>query len=479
MRAPANRLLLLPTTLLFLASSGLTACDGSGDGGSGQDNGGVAGELSPPDGTWEGDYLSLEINDGKVASVHLNSLSCAQTDPAWPALKLCSSEVADGNISAAIELNSAENAVLDTKEWQLAGTAGPVTSLSAVFTSSGKLGPTLDVVNGVFDFYSEGDCDCHARYTFEAHFQPPEGWIGPDGQLYDPQSEGGGNEGGGGTPPDVFVPEDATEPQIAALNRVNEFREMVGVPVIGMNAALNGMAMNHCACYALHESEYGNMSPHNENAAWGPPCYGDLGARASNANYGGGVGEVMAFYNHPVQAVNGWMATLYHRLPLISPQTSQIGYGHDTACDTINNGYLGSVSPNLEVIYPFDGQTAVDTCWDGLESPTPPSPPQGYPSGPIITLEFSPSTHFNMAGSSITNEETKQELPHYLLVPPSGAHDAGQTDPSLPSEAIALYTHAPMETLSSYRIAVWGTVNGQDWHKEWSFTTNPTKSGCW
>ena len=42
--------------------------------------------------------------------------------------------------------------------------------------------------------------------------------------------------------------------------------------------------------------------------------------------------------------------------------------------------------------YPANGATNVEFLWDGKDAPQPAAPPQGYPSGPVITLQ---ATHGN------------------------------------------------------------------------------------
>jgi len=51
------------------------------------------------------------------------------------------------------------------------------------------------------------------------------------------------------------------------------------------------------------------------------------GARARFYGYGGGVSEIINFTHRAEDAVDGWMATLYHRLPMIYPGNTEMGYG--------------------------------------------------------------------------------------------------------------------------------------------------------
>jgi hypothetical protein len=250
---------------------------------------------------------------------------------------------------------------------------------------------------------------------------------------------------------------------------VNWYRQQLELPLVNQIGPLNQMASDHCACYAQHAAEYSatDMSPHDENSAWPPPCQGGLGQRAQAAGYaGGGVSEVMAFYNDPYKSVDGWVATLYHRLPLTSPGTKEIGYGHAQNCDTINSGGTGAGS-QWEVAYPYDGQTNVDTCWLGYENPRPAPPPSGdYPSGPVITLQFGSGVTFTIEDSTIEDEKGNP-VAHTLLTPKNDSWLAGGSALSLIPEEF--------QPATTYTVFLSGTVVNQPWDKTWSFTTAPAK----
>jgi hypothetical protein len=231
------------------------------------------------------------------------------------------------------------------------------------------------------------------------------------------------------------------------------------------------MATDHCACYWEHYSDYkkSGMSPHSEDPSWPEPCHGDLGARAA-AHGVGGVSEIMAFINEPVAAVDGWMATLYHRLPMTDPGTKAIGYGAANQCDTINSTGSASAS-HWEVVYPYDGQQDADLSWDGAESPQPPKPSNGYPSGPIITLQFGTGITFTINDNAdVLLDENGNPVPHTLLTPKNDPHLAG-------TSTVSVYSDSPLKPDTTYTVRLEGTRVGEPWEKTWSFKTRAVGGG--
>ena len=93
-----------------------------------------------------------------------------------------------------------------------------------------------------------------------------------------------------------------------------------------------------------------------------------------------------------VPALQGWIDTVYHRLPLLSPTTQLIGYGQQisggTAINVIDSSGRNGLKSDPIIVWPWPGQHNVAASWNGLEGPTPPAPPSGFPSGPVVTAQF-------------------------------------------------------------------------------------------
>ncbi len=292
--------------------------------------------------------------------------------------------------------------------------------------------------------------------------------------------------GGGGT-----FPEGATEAQILALEEVNRHRIASGLAPVDEDEALNRAAQAHASFIVSNCANYGRtgLSPHEEDASWPGFTGEDLGDRATAAGFkpdgfGGGLGEVIAFHDAPARAVPGWIRTLYHRLPLLDPQTRRIGYGGDTSgalcllsqysnADVIDT-FLAPWQDDAVVLYPPDGGRRIPTSFDGLESPEPVRPPkaQPWPSGTIITVQFGHPLAFSVTGHRLLRAGTT-DVPH-LVVASVGDEAAGVVrDPNLDDpRTLALYAHDRLAAGTDYTVVLDLVRNGAPLHLEWSFKTD-------
>ncbi len=280
-------------------------------------------------------------------------------------------------------------------------------------------------------------------------------------------------------PPERGIEEGADEDALRALERANYYRWYAGLPPMDMLQSINNAAKAHCECYAEHVNEYGGMSPHDENASWGPPCYGGLMQRMNHWGYSGmGAAEVMAFMRNPEGAVDGWIDTLYHRIPYMDASYNSCGYGlagagtawtGGNSCDTMDFGtvdvngksYMG---PELEGIWPPPGSTGIRVSFDGLESPEPIQPPTGWPSGTIVTVTWSSGFSAKIHEHSIWKEGAEDAPLAHVFADSSNDQHIG-------TNTIALYAHKPLEHGTTYWVQLIGEKGGLDYERTWSFTT--------
>jgi uncharacterized protein YkwD len=121
------------------------------------------------------------------------------------------------------------------------------------------------------------------------------------------------------------------------LARVNALRKAAGLSAVRLDESLSHGCQLHArylAINAKHPSGKG-MAVHQEDDTL--PGATPEGARAAK-------GSVIAVVLDPVTCVDGWLATLYHRIPILAPNLERIGFGHARvgarkwACvlDTIN-----------------------------------------------------------------------------------------------------------------------------------------------
>jgi uncharacterized protein YkwD len=261
------------------------------------------------------------------------------------------------------------------------------------------------------------------------------------------------------------APAGADPQAVEALDYINTLRLAAGAGCTSMVATINSAAQNHCDYYAGNTGAC-TSNPHAEVMG----CTGFTGAtpgdRLKAAGYSSrGWSEVMAFLDDPQGAIDMWINSVWHRLPLLDPWTGELGYGHATRCDTVDFGNGASGVPNdIVVVYPYAQQTGVPTSFDGSrEGPTPPAPATGWPSSSPITLYAS---GMQITEHTLLKDGDGTPLPHVWLT---------EADSSSLRRAVFMYGNAPFEANTTYRVRVVGTYAGGPLELEWTFTTGAAR----
>ena len=260
-----------------------------------------------------------------------------------------------------------------------------------------------------------------------------------------------------------FAPESASAQQRLAIERTNELRNSIGLWSIVQDARINDAALAH-AEYLVNEVN----EAHDETRTGSPYFTGErFWDRMEAAGYQGSpLGEVISYTGDAVRAVDGLIATVYHREPFFNPFALDMGYGGATgpngAADVIDfGGAAQSCLDSVLVVYPPHGAVGVDTSWDGLESPQPPIPPGGYPSGPIISVHGSGELQIDEHVLSVGD------------TPIEHVHLTSENDPNgaVGRQHYFLYANAPLRPETTHTVVVSGRHDGEPFFLRWSFTT--------
>ncbi len=414
----------------------------------------------PAEGYWAGAHLSFELNDGKVFDLRPSNVSCNGDDG-------CYSEFIF--VDPAISFS------------MVGGTFG-----GSLVSSGGSLAlqgqfDTNFMASGDYEFVSATGC-CQASGHWKAEFL----------RAYDPPVEE--EDVGGEVEDDIAItvdvgpvksdyPPSATEAQIVAVHYANELRQALDLPLLVEVESINLAAQAHAEYFEFHCSKYlnSNLSPHNENAAWKEGFSGNSFADRMKAHgFQGFPGwEVMAFNGNAIAAIDGWVATLYHRIPFVHPNAYEMGFGSAkggcynwSGGTDVMNFSQQTVSIDHAVPYPYDGQTDVVPGWGGYESPQPPmAPGQAYPSGTIITLTVPSGGGFSVA-DHVLLDGNGNSVAHMYVDP--------ATDPAgFLSQTVALYAHEPLLGFTQYTVRITGKWKNQDQVWEWRFTTGAEQSQYW
>ncbi len=110
------------------------------------------------------------------------------------------------------------------------------------------------------------------------------------------------------------------------LAQVNAVRKAAGLRAVRLDASLSQGCQSHARYLSLNANHPAGrgLAVHREDASL--PGATPEGTRAAKAS-------VIAIVLDPQTCVEGWMATLYHRVPILTPNLERIGFGHARIAD--------------------------------------------------------------------------------------------------------------------------------------------------
>jgi hypothetical protein len=251
---------------------------------------------------------------------------------------------------------------------------------------------------------------------------------------------------------------------------VNASRVAAGSGCMNMIAALNMSALNHCKYNAMNASNASCVADaHGEQMSCTGFTGADVAAREKAAGYSAmGATEVLTSYgNMPVQAVPSWINTVWHRIPMLDPWTTDMGYGGAAGCDVIDFGRGMTGAPaDTVVVYPYDGQTGVPPSFSGREGPVPPAPTTGWPSSFPVNVY---AQNLSVTEHVLTKDGDSTPLEHVWMDSKSTNVDQGYRYYLL--NTAFMYGNAPFAANTKYRAKIVGTHTGGALNLEWTFTT--------
>jgi uncharacterized protein YkwD len=259
------------------------------------------------------------------------------------------------------------------------------------------------------------------------------------------------------------------DPVRQAVERINDYRAIAGVPPVERQTTIVQAAQNHANYY---------LQNLNDSSAWSYGVHGEVAdkpgytgqwptdrVRATGYTHFGGASEVMHYLGNPTASVDSWIAGVYHRVILLDAEARHAGYGYgQAAVDVVNLGFepgdSGVWSPitPYPLVYPADEQTGVPTGWGGLENPDPLPPGASTPVGYPVTLQGINGT------LTVTWAELQTASGQVVTVHPNPSHCQEYN-------CFALIAVAPLNADTTYTTHAQGTVDGVAFDRTWSFTT--------
>lgn len=251
--------------------------------------------------------------------------------------------------------------------------------------------------------------------------------------------------------------------ELRVKRRVDLYRQVAGLPPVILDAKLSKGCMEHANYMRLNKGSdaMAGLNAHQQRPKLrGASAAGAACGKAADLFFGVADLEV---------AVDGWMATLYHRRPILSPTLERIGVGYAKLGDgsymaalMFVDSYSVDVTGKWPVEYPTDTQSSVPLEFgDEFPNPVPGGGRAGYP----ITIQFPPYEKITGVRARLVDEKGK-DVPFYLSDPEHPAMSSfGQWG------VVCLIPKLPLKPNSSYGVRVDATWNGKPgtWH--WNFST--------
>jgi uncharacterized protein YkwD len=264
----------------------------------------------------------------------------------------------------------------------------------------------------------------------------------------------------------------ANTPDLAQANReaieqVNKYRALAGVPPLSFDAAIARAAQAHAEWLSEVGGPAGAPFTHDE---WpGSPRF--TGARPEDRMRAAGwvgccAAEYTWGYKDKVSAresVDGWMGGTIHRMFMIHPGVTKAGFGirlGDYPIAVLDMALETWTGPPQVVVYPAAGQREVPAVMEGGEYPPPiPGREDGF-AYPITVIPFPgwPSAK----GIDLTKASIRD----------SKGTELGFAVQHQRTYAVHLVAYEAFRSFETYTVQVEGTGStGISFSKTWSFTT--------
>jgi uncharacterized protein YkwD len=252
---------------------------------------------------------------------------------------------------------------------------------------------------------------------------------------------------------------------VAAIKTLNNLRKLSGLGCVALSPKASVAAERHCQYY-VNNSGKCIAKPHREMEECRMYMAETFSDRLRMAAYEGAPRfEVMAYVGRGPVSVQQWLDSVWHRIPILSPDVDEAGYGRHGRCDTMDFGFGGPTPVTKNLVFPRENQIEVPRSFSGRESPEPPPPPQGWPSGYPVTLYAAGLTDITEHTITRVDDPAQKDIEHIWLAP-GDARAYG-----LLIDEFMLYTHRPLDANTKYRVRISGTQNGKPQTFDWTFTT--------
>jgi uncharacterized protein YkwD len=251
-----------------------------------------------------------------------------------------------------------------------------------------------------------------------------------------------------------------------ALDRVNAYRKLAGLKPVELDEAMSRGCLKHARYLVINEGHVAlqGLKAHDEDKSL--PGYSDEGRAAGKAS------DIAIGDYEPLDGVDSWLATLYHRVPILEPNLTRIGFGCArgrkqgwVTVMNVSSGRKEGPRPHA-VFYPVDAQIAVPVNFpNGGEEPNPIPDDKAGRAGFPITSTFPQNEPLKNASAKLTDAKGA-EVACWFSSPEKPAN------PTFPQgSTVCLIPKAPLAPQTTYHVHLQGQLAGKAWQKKWQFTT--------
>jgi len=261
-----------------------------------------------------------------------------------------------------------------------------------------------------------------------------------------------------------------------ATQRINFFRQLVGIPLVTEDAALNLAAKNHFDYLVVNQAHpliKGQLIHEEIVGLNGFTGVGPLDRYVQvrgSPFYDAYVAESIASYADQTLAIHQLINSVYHQLPLLHAHVSHIG-----VASLLSAPYDGTIidivqpvaKPAVNVyVYPSDGYSSASIDFYGeIPDPMRASVVAGQVTGSVMSM-YAPKHVLKVSGAVFTEVATGTAFTVEII--------DSVTDPNqlLSQETVFFIPHQVLKPLTQYRISVQYSLDGgATQSRMWGFTT--------
>lgn len=240
------------------------------------------------------------------------------------------------------------------------------------------------------------------------------------------------------------------------LHRCNTLRQRMGLPQVTSLPSLERAAQAHAEYVDRHD--YSHTQQRGKEGFLGEQPWDRMRA----CGYHGPCGEVIASEDSAEEALEIWVASVYHRQFITNPALSAIGMGVYGRIQVLTYGLQEEAPTTAVALYPPAEEREVPLSWPGLESPSP------IPAGAPTPVGYTVSAHFPAEVKRVHRMQLREvdgaEVPCY-------ARHRLNDEALRHSNSVFLLPQASLAPGKTYQAMVAAETAAGDQEVQWTFTT--------